>query len=158
MISSRTAFVSIASLALLACSDDHSHKHPHETEKAPAAATGAGHHSGKVIDLGAGVAGPFAVTATRDEGALEAGGEAPIDVRVTPANADAKVVAVRFWVGLESGVGSVKALAAIEDPAEPDRWHTHAEVPNPIPDGAKLWVEVEDGAAAKHVASFDLRK
>ena len=42
-------------------------------------------------------------------------------------------IAVRFWIGTKDAMGSVKAKADIENPAEPNRWHTHADVPNPIP-------------------------
>jgi hypothetical protein len=117
-----------------------------------------GQHGVKVVDLGAGAAGPFKLTATRDIGVVEAGGEVPIDVRVATDDAANKVGAVRFWIGDASGVGSVKALAAIEDPKEPDRWHTHAEAPKTLVADAKLFVEVEDGAGAKHVASFELKR
>lgn len=147
----------VTHLALLgACSkhkDDHA-GHSHAETKTDATAPANDHHGGKVIDLGAAPAGPFQLATTRDDGLIAAGGDAPIDVRVTGG----AVKAVRFWIGLESAVGSVKALAAIEDPAEPNRWHTHAEVPNPIPDGTKLWVEVEAEDGAKHLAGFDLKR
>lgn len=34
--------------------------------------------------------------------------------------------------------------------------HTHAEVPNPMPVGSKLWVEVESDEGEKLIVSFDL--
>lgn len=118
---------------------------------------GAG-HGGKVIALGEGVYGPYRVKATRDEGDIKPGGDAPIDVWVDPADASApKVVAVRFWVGPADAQGSARAKAEIEDPKDPNRWHTHADVPNPLPPGSKLWVEIEDEKGARTVASFDLK-
>ncbi|HYD48497.1 MAG TPA: hypothetical protein VEB21_09125 [Terriglobales bacterium] len=97
--------------------------------------------------------------ATRDEGAIKAGGDAPINVWIDPADAAAaaKVVAVRFWIGTEDAKGTTKAKADIEDPKDPNRWHTHAEVPDPLPAGSKLYVEIEDDKGAKTVASFDLK-
>lgn len=152
-----TLAILFTQLALLgACSkhkDDHA-GHSHAEPKTDGTTTTNNHHSGKVIDLGTATAGPFQLATTRDDGTIEAGGDAPIDVRVTGG----AVKVVRFWIGLETAVGSVKALASIEDPAEPNRWHTHAEVPNPIPDAAKLWVEVEAEGGAKHVAGFDLKR
>jgi hypothetical protein len=66
-------------------------------------------------------------------------------------------IAVRFWIGTEDAVGSMKAKSEIENPAEPNRWHTHADVPNPIPTGSKLWVEIESDTGEKVTGSFDLK-
>lgn len=119
--------------------------------------TGAG-HGGAVIQLGTTRIGMFEVEATRDEGEIVAGRDAPIDATVTPAaGSAAKIAAVRFWIGTEDGKGSVKARADLENPAEPDRWHTHAEIPNPLPTGSRLWVEIEDDKGGRSVGSFDLK-
>ena len=132
------------------------HGHEHAPAEAPKASTAG--HGGAVIQLGSATIGDFEVAATRDEGDIVAGKDAPIDVTVTPrAGAAAKAAAVRFWIGVEDAKGSVKAKAAIENPAEPNRWHTHAEVPNPLPVGRKLWVEIETEAGARSVGSFELR-
>lgn len=115
-------------------------------------------HGGAVVALGEQTIGSFSATATRDEGQIVAGKDAPIDVTVTPAaGATAKVVAVRFWIGTQDARGSVKAKAEIENPAEPNRWHVHAEIPNPMPPGSKLWVEIEDDTRSTSVGSFDLK-
>jgi hypothetical protein len=117
----------------------------------------AGGHGVAVIQLGESKIGSFDVKATRDQGEIVAGKDAPIDVTVTPsAGSTVKAVAVRFWIGTEDAKGSVKAKADIENPAEPNRWHTHAEVPNPLPTGGKLWVEIEDDKGGNVVGSFDL--
>lgn len=112
-------------------------------------------HGGKVIELGSATIGPFGVRASRDEGRIQAGGDAPIDVWLT--GSDAEVVAVRFWIGAESAAGSVKAKADIEDLAQPNHWHTHAEVPSPLPAGSRLWVEIEIRGQGKKAGSFDLK-
>lgn len=117
---------------------------------------GAG-HGGAIIELGTTKIGDLTVRASRDKGDIKAGGDAPIDVWLTTADdKPATVTAVRFWLGTEDAKGSVKAKADIEDPKQPNHWHTHADVPNPIPSGMKLWVEIEskDG---KKVGSFDLK-
>jgi hypothetical protein len=129
--------------------DDHGHDH------APAPVAG---HGGEVIQLGTATIGKFDVKATRDEGQIVAGKDAPIDVTVTPtAGSAAKPTAVRFWIGTEDAKDSVKAKADIENPAEPNRWHTHAEIPNPIPTGSKLWVEIETETGEKALGSFELK-
>ncbi len=133
---------------------------PSSVQQGPGATSSAGDqpaagHGGKVIELGSTTIGPFSVRASRDEGRIVAGGDAPIDVWLT--GADAEVIAVRFWIGTESAAGSVKAKADIEDPAQPNHWHTHAEVPAPLPAGSKLWVEIEAVGQGKRAGSFDLK-
>jgi hypothetical protein len=136
--------------------DDHGHDHaPDGSHAAPASKAG---HGGAVIALGEQTIGTFAAKATRDEGQIVAGKDAPIDVTITPASgATTKAVAVRFWIGTQDAKGSVKAKAEIEDPKDPNRWHVHAEIPNPMPEGSKLWVEIEDDKGGTVVGSYDLK-
>ncbi len=124
-----------------------------QSPTATAGSSGGGHH-GKVIELGTASAGAYSLRASRDEGEIKPGGDAPIDVWVT--GGAVKVAGVRFWIGGADAKGAIKARAEIEIPAEPNHWHTHAEVPDPLPAGGKLWVEIEDEKGVKHVASFDL--
>ncbi len=143
-----------ASSSSAAAHDDHGHDHgpsgEHVTSKAG--------HGGAVIALGEQAIGAFSAKATRDEGDIVAGKDAPIDVTITGvADPAAKPAAVRFWIGTEDAKGSVKAKAEVEDPTDPNRWHVHAEIPNPLPAGSKLWVEIEDEAGATTVGSFDLQ-
>lgn len=135
--------------------DDHDHDHDHAAE-----ASESGHvpgHGGTVVALGEQAIGSFMAVATRDAGEIAAGKEAPIDVTVTPgAEGGARVSAVRFWIGTEDAKGSVKARASIEDPNSPSRWHTHVEIPSPVPAGSRLWVEIEDDKGVTSVGSFEL--
>ncbi len=112
--------------------------------------------AGKIIELGTTTIGSFTVRASRDEGEIKAGGDAPIDVWLTGGDI-AKVTAVRFWIGTDRGDDFVKAKADIEIPSEPNHWHTHAEVPSPLPAGSKLWVEIEIEGQGKQIGSFDLK-
>jgi hypothetical protein len=148
-----------ATPAKTAKADDHGHDHAadgsHKSDKAPG-------HGGGVIDLlatGANTVGPFNITkASRDKGDIVAGKDAAFDVTIEPKDASGpKATTVRFWIGTEDGKGSVKAKAEIEDPKDPNRWHVHAEVPNPIPAGSKFYFEIEDDKGGKHVSSFDLK-
>jgi hypothetical protein len=139
-----------------ACKESHDHPHPHaDAPKGAPAPSDAGGH-GKPLPLGTATAGPFQLVATRDDVPFKAGGEAPIDVRITTTDAAQKVSAVRFWIGAADAKGSVKAKADVEDPKEPDRFHTHVEIPDPLPAGARLYVEIETSAGAKHVGSVGL--
>lgn len=146
---------SAATPSTAAKADDHGHDHgPGGEHMAPKAG-----HGGPVIALGEQIIDSFTARATRDEGEIVAGKDAPIDVTVTPtAGASGKVAAVRFWIGTQDGKGSVKARAEVEDPSDPNRWHVHAEIPNPIPEGSMLWVEIEDDKGGTSVGSFDLKR
>ncbi len=108
------------------------------------------HGTGVVTALGEQTVAGMNVRASRD-GAGALGVEAPIDVWVNGGTAG--LAAARFWIGTEDAKGSVKAKAVIEA----DKWHTHAEVPNPLPSGSRLWVELETAAGAKHLIGFDLK-
>ena len=117
---------------------------------------GHGHgHSGKIIELGSATIGGFDVKLTRDADPIVAGGEGAFDATITGGTGN--IAAVRFWVGTADAKGSMKAKAEIEDPKEPNRWHTHAEVPKPMPADSKLWVEVENDKGEKSTGSFDLK-
>jgi hypothetical protein len=116
-------------------------------------ATSTEHSHGNATQLGEQIAGGFKIKASCD-GAILAGKDAPIDVWVlSPDGTPAKPAAVRFWIGTEDAKGSVKAKAALEK----DNWHTHAEVPSPLPAGSKLWIEVEANGGGKTIAGFDLK-
>lgn len=126
-------------------------------QHAPGGTHGGGHsHGGVAIPLGEQTIGAFRVVLTRDEGAIVPGKDIAIDAVVTPTGA-AKTAAVRFWVGTQDAAGSVKAKADIEDPKSPTQWHTHAEIPNPLPAESRIWVEVEDATGTKAAGGFELK-
>src|SRR5687768_5745468 len=101
------------------------------------------------LPLGEKTVGALKLVATTDA-PVKPGGEGAFDVVITGG----KPKAVRFWVGTETAEGSVKAKA---DEETTDNWHTHAEVPNPLPPGSKFWVEVEPPTGDTFKTSFDLR-
>ena len=136
------------SAATASAKDDHA-GHDHAADETHAEPAAEDDH-GATTTLGEQAAGGFTLKASRD-GDLVAGKEAPIDIDVQGAG---NVAAVRFWIGAEDGAGSMKAKAELEHTT---KWHTHAEVPNPLPAGAKLWVEIEAEGGAKYVVSFDLK-
>lgn len=118
---------------------DHGDDHAHDDD----------HHHGPTTELGTATIGGFAVRASRD-GDINPGGDAAIDVWITGGTA--KVAAVRFWVGTQNARGSIKAKAELEK----DNWHTHAEIPSPLPEGSQLWIEIETDAGDRHAGAFDL--
>lgn len=137
--------------------DDHGDDHAPDGSHAAPKPSAPG-HGGAVIALGEQTIGTFTAKATRDQGEIIAGKDAPIDVTISPAaGSQLKATAVRFWIGTQDAKGSVKAKAEIEDPKDPNRWHVHAEIPSPIPAASKLWVEIEDDKGGKVVGSFELK-
>ena len=123
------------------------------TPAATAAATKAAgdHPAHNHIPLGETTVGSLKLVATMDEPIKAAGGgEGAFNLVITGG----KPKAVRFWVGTETGGESVKAKAEEETP---DNWHTHTEVPMPLPPGSKFWAEVEPPTGAAFKVSFDLK-
>jgi hypothetical protein len=129
----------------------HDHDHADHGHADHDHAHGSDHGHGPTVELGEQASGALNVKASRD-GDVTPGGELPVDIWVTGGSA--RVSSVRFWVGIESGKGSVKAKAAIET----DNWHNHAEVPSPLPEGSKLWVSIELSDGTKSLLSFDLKQ
>ncbi len=107
------------------------------------------HDHGVTVELGVQTIGGYTVKASRD-GELTPGADAPIDVWITGGAGG--VAAVRFWIGTQDAKGSMKAKAELEK----DNWHTHAEVPSPLPEGSMLWVEFETEGAEPLVCGFAL--
>lgn len=138
------------------CKDDSSKKPA--TPGATATTPAASHRPAETphtnqIALGETSINGLKIVAMQDE-PVKAGGQGAFDLKITGYAAGGKPRAVRFWVGTEAGDESVKAVAAEETP---DNWHTHTEVPNPIPAGSKFWAEVEPAGGEKFKVSFDLR-
>lgn len=138
--------------------EDDGHDHGDDTHTEVKTAKSRADHGGAVVELGEATVDGMKIKASRDRVEIKAGGDAPIDVWVMTAEGKpATVAAVRFWIGTENAKGSIKAKSEIERPTEPNHWHTHAEVPNPLPAGAKLWVAVEVNENEEKIASFDLK-
>lgn len=124
---------------------DHDHGddgHDHDHGK------GDDHGHGATVELGTQKSGAFEIRAARD-GDVKQGSDAAFDAWVTGG----AVNAVRFWVGTEDAKGSIKAKAELEK----DHWHTHVEVPATLPEGSKLWIEVENDKGESTLVSFDLK-
>ena len=82
-------------------------------------------------------------------GDVEVGKEADFDVRFPAGTKRPEVL--RAWVGIESGVGSMKKRFDNEGDTT---MHGHVEVPKVLPEGAKAWFEVEtkDGPVRASIA------
>jgi hypothetical protein len=142
------AIVGCEKKAETASTDTHAHD-GHDHAPGDGHDHGDAHDHGPTVELGAQTIGGYTVKASRD-GELTAGADAPIDVWITGGTG--RVAAVRFWIGTQDAKGSMKAKAELEK----DNWHTHAEVPSPLPAGSMLWVEIETEGAEPLVCSFAL--
>ena len=156
-ITSVVAAFAVATAA--GCKEDHGHPHDKPaaapaggSATAPASQPGNADHP-NAVSIGSTTAGGMTLAATQDE-PIKPGGDGAFDLKITGYPAGGKPKAVRFWVGVESGEGSAKAKAAEEGP---DNWHTHVEVPNPMPAGGKFWAEVEPATGEKFTVSYDLK-
>lgn len=126
--------------------DDHGHGHDHDHAD-PGAPTDS--HAGPKHDLGAAQVGAFEVAVTQ-VGDVTPGEGATFEIRPTGAD---EITAVRAWVGVESGQGSVKVKA----PKRGDFYDADLEVPAQLPEGSKAWVEIET-AAGRSSTAFDLAR
>ncbi len=125
---------------------DHAHDHDHDHAHAEGGKMGKDDGHGETTEMGEQQAGPYTVKVSRD-GDVKPGGDVPVDIWV---DGGAKGKAVRFWFGTEDGKGSIKAKCEVED----GHWHTHGEVPDPLPEGSKLWIEIEGEDGTKTVVGF----
>ena len=81
-------------------------------------------------------------------GEVEAGKHVDFDIKLIDAKSDPK--ALRVWVGTENASGSKKA----EGKKGAVTYTGEVDVPNPLPQGSKLWVELETDDGLKR-ASYD---
>jgi ABC-type Zn2+ transport system substrate-binding protein/surface adhesin len=125
---------------------DHAHDHDHDHDHAEGDKPMKDDGHGETVQLGEQKAGPYTVKVSRD-GEIKAGGDVPVDIWV---DGGAKGKSVRFWFGAEDAKGSIKAKCEVED----GHWHTHGEVPDPMPEGSKLWIEIEGEDGTKTLVGF----
>lgn len=118
---------------------DHGHKdeaHAHGPE-----------HALGTVDIGG-----FKV-AVSQMGDVKPGGEGDFHVKVTGGTG--KVAALRAWVGAQDGKGSSKTTAKMEGEGSFD---AEMDVPDPIPAGGKVWIELELEGGKKAQGGIDFKK
>jgi len=77
---------------------------------------------------------------------VEAGKDVPVSCEFS--SAEERTLTVRAWIGTEDGKGSRKERLAREGDKD---LHGHVQIPDPIPDGSKLWLSFEgDGEPVTH--------
>ena len=111
---------------------DHSHSHDDDPNHS---------HEGKRYDLGSLEIGGSKVVMTQ-VGELEPGGNVVYEMKLS---GDAKVDAVRIWVGNEAGEGSIKQKAEGKD----GDYHAHVELEEKWPADSQVWVELESESGSE---------
>lgn len=116
------------------------HGHPH-----PAGTT----HGHEETPLGSAQIGDLTVEFAQGHGVVGPGKEMHLVVKLPYSDNGASVV--RAWIGTEDRMQS--RVAKGEYAASHDDYDVHAEAPDPLPEGATWWVEIEQPDGAKHVGS-----
>jgi hypothetical protein len=109
-------------------------------------------HAGKAVEIGTTETAGMKIKVVQ-EGEVKAGAALGAEIEITGTKTPPK--AVRIWVGTEKAEGSIKAKAAKESDTV---FHGHVETPNPLPEGSKLWVEVQADENKKVRLAFDLKR
>jgi hypothetical protein len=103
----------------------------------PITLTAPGHGESKSVSLGTVKIGAYEVEVFQ-EGAVTAGKEATFQLKL---KGQGEPDAIRAWIGIESGRGSSKGKAHKHG----DTIELHCDVPDPILESSKLWLELEVG-------------
>ena len=126
---------------------------PDESPTAPVAkaSPGGGGHGHDEESLGTATVGGLAVELAQGHGAVAAGKEGHLVVKL-PYSDDGSTV-VRAWIGTEdrtlSYVGKGQYAPSHDD------YDVHATAPDPLPDGALWWIEIEQPDGTKLVGSAE---
>jgi len=117
----------LAALALLSCGSDHDHPHPH------------GDDDHVEVPLGKAMLGDLEVELAQGHGAVEAGKECHLVVKLPYSDDGATVV--RAWIGSEDRTAS--RVGKADYAPSHDDYDIHAVAPDPLPEGALWYVEVQ---------------
>jgi len=127
--------------------DDHDHDHDHDHGDHDHDEVG--HDHDDEIPLGTTTIGDIEVEAAQGHGEVEPGKEMHLVVKL-PYNDNGATI-VRAWIGTEDRFASLVAKA--EYSASHDDYDLHAIAPDPLPEGAKWWIEIEKPDGTKVVGS-----
>lgn len=140
----KTTLLSVLILSFAACGGDT----PLATPAAPAGTATAGDHDhGDERPIGPMTIGGHRFTLVQ-LGDVKPGAEAVFELDFA---ADAKVPSLaRAWIGVESGQGSRKVRFGKEGD---HGLHAHVDVPSPIAEESRLWIEIEEGGKTERASS-----
>ncbi|MEM9347921.1 MAG: hypothetical protein AAGB26_15035 [Planctomycetota bacterium] len=133
---------------------DHDHPHPHEDgDHGHPHPHGDGdnddHDHGEEKELPAATIGDMKVELAQAHGALQAGKEGHLVVKL-PYNDKGETI-VRAWIGTEDRTLSMVGKG--EYAASHDDYDIHTMAPTPLPENVKWWIEIEKPDGTKVVGS-----
>ena len=153
-------------LLLTGCGD---HGHPHDTEGAhdhshdavetAETAEAHGHPHGAMEDyghdekvtLGTFKAGALNIEASQGHGAVKAGKEGHLTLKLPYSDGGATVV--RAWIGTEDR--TLSAVGKGSYTASDDVYDIHAVAPSPLPANVKWWVSLEKPSGTEIIGSIE---
>ena len=151
---SRVLLVAFLAAGLAAC-DGHDHSHEHgdhdhrHDETAGSADEHDDHDHAEEQSLGTVDVGGLKVELAQGHGAVAAGKEGHLVVKL-PYKDDGATI-VRAWIGTEDRTASLVGKG--EYAPSHDDYDIHATAPDPLPDGAQWWIEIEKPDGTKLVGS-----
>lgn len=130
---------------------DHDHEHEHEDEDHDHKHEDEDHdHEHDEVALGSHDIGGMQVEAARGHGNVEPGKEGHLVIKL-PYNDNGETT-VRTWIGTEDR--TLSSVGKGEYAPSHDDYDIHAVAPDPLPGGAKWWVEIEKPDGTKAVGSL----
>lgn len=111
------------------------------------------HDHGEEIDLGSATIGPWTVECAQGHGDVEPGKESHLVVKL-PFNDNGQTT-VRAWIGTNDRLSSMVGKG--EYAPSHDDYDIHATAPDPLPENAKWWIEIEKPDGTKAVGSIDFK-
>lgn len=123
--------------------DDHGHDHDHDGHDHD-------HDHGEEISLGTAKVGELAVECFQGHGETAAGKEMHLVVKLPYTDNGASIV--RAWIGTDDRLASMVGRG--EYAASHDDYDIHVEAPDPLPDNAMWWIEVESPEGTKSLGSI----
>ena len=128
--------------ALTACGGGHDHGHPHGADE--------DHHDDEV-SLGTAQVGDLEVELAQGHGAVAAGVEGHLVVKLPYTDDGATVV--RAWIGTEDR--TLSKVGKGDYAPSHDDYDIHADAPDPLPEGVMWWIEVQKPDGTKLVGSAE---
>lgn len=142
----------VAALALLGCGEPSapSPKVDRAAEVDAASDDADEHGHADDVELGTAIVGDMDVACRQGHGALAAGKEMLLVVKLPAGDAAAHVV--RAWIGTEDRLASMVAKG--EYAASHGDFDVHVEAPDPLPSDPMWWIEIEKPDGSKAVGSI----
>ncbi len=111
------------------------------------------HDHGDEVSLGTTTIGDYEVECWQSHGDVEPGKEMHLIVKL-PYNDNGATI-VRAWIGTDNRLASIVERG--DYAASHDDYDIHAEAPDPLPENAQWWIELERPDGSKAVGSITIK-